>query len=107
VLPQRPFTVSLLAIGIRAAGLSLGVETSILAYATGYLSSRRSLPLGGAGLAEALLIYSLYDLHEPVGPSIVAVLVYRAFNFMLVLIPALLAYHGLRPALLGADRPAR
>lgn len=90
---------------LRAAGLRLGVGTSILAYATGYLASRRSLPLGGAGLAEALLIYSLYDLHEPVGPSIVAVLVYRAFNFLLVLVPALFAYHGLRPAFLGADGP--
>jgi uncharacterized membrane protein YbhN (UPF0104 family) len=84
---------------LRAAGLDLGVGRSILAYSTGYLASRRSLPLGGAGLAEALMVYSLYELHEPLGPAIDAVMIYRAFNFLVVVIPALIAYRGLQPAL--------
>jgi uncharacterized membrane protein YbhN (UPF0104 family) len=80
---------------LRTAGLNLGVEMSVLAYVTGYLASRRSLPLGGAGLTEALLVYSLYELHEPLGPAVIAVLTYRAFNFLVVVIPALLAYRQL------------
>lgn len=81
---------------LRAAGLNLGIGRSILAYATGYLASRRSLPLGGAGLTEALLVYSLYELHQPLGPAIDAVMIYRVFNFLVVVIPALIAYHGLQ-----------
>jgi uncharacterized membrane protein YbhN (UPF0104 family) len=80
---------------LRAVGLNLGVEMSTLAYATGYLGSRRSLPLGGAGITEALMVYSLDELHQPLGQSVDAVLIYRAFNFALVVIPALIAYRGL------------
>ncbi len=84
---------------LRTAGLDLGIERSILAYSTGYLASRRSLPLGGAGLTEALLVYSLYELHQPLGPAIGAVMIYRVFNFVMVIIPALIAYRGLQPVL--------
>jgi uncharacterized membrane protein YbhN (UPF0104 family) len=82
--------------GLRAVGLDLGTGVSVLAYATGCLASRRSLPLGGAGLTEALLVYSLHELHAPLGPSIDAVMIYRAFNFLLAVVPALIAYRGLR-----------
>jgi uncharacterized membrane protein YbhN (UPF0104 family) len=81
---------------LRAAGLDLGIGSTILAYATGYIASRRSLPLGGAGLTDALLVYSLYELHEPLGPAIDAVMIYRLFNFLLVVVPALVAYRGLQ-----------
>jgi uncharacterized membrane protein YbhN (UPF0104 family) len=91
---------------LRAVDLSLGVGTSILAYATGYLASRRSLPLGGAGLTEALLVYSLYELHQPLGSAIDAVMIYRVFNFLVVIIPALIAYRGLQ-ALRPTSRVAR
>jgi uncharacterized membrane protein YbhN (UPF0104 family) len=81
---------------LRTAGLDLGIEMSALAYATGYLASRRSLPLGGAGLTELLLVYALYELHQPLGPAVVAVLIYRVFNFLLVVIPALIAHFQLQ-----------
>ncbi len=83
---------------LRAAGLDLGIVKTVLAYATGYLASRRSLPLGGAGLVEALLIYSLYSLREPQAASVDAVMIYRVFNFLCVVIPALIAYRGLPAA---------
>jgi uncharacterized membrane protein YbhN (UPF0104 family) len=89
---------------LRAVGLDLSIGRTILAYATGYLASRRSLPLGGAGLTEALLVYSLYELHEPLGPAIDAVMIYRAFNFLVVVIPALIAYRGLDSLRQGTGR---
>lgn len=88
---------------LQAIGLDLGVERSILAYATGYLASRRSLPLGGAGLAEILLVYSLHELRQPLGPSVDAIMLYRAFNFLLTLIPALIAYRRLQPVLAALE----
>jgi uncharacterized membrane protein YbhN (UPF0104 family) len=90
---------------LRAVGLDLGVARTVLAYSSGYVASRRALPLGGAGLTEALLIYSLYSLGEPVGPSVAAVMLYRMFNFMTVVIPALIAHRGLTMTLL-IDDPA-
>jgi uncharacterized membrane protein YbhN (UPF0104 family) len=89
---------------IHAVGLDLGPAETAIAYATGYLASRRSLPLAGAGLTEALLFYSLYELHAPLGPAVDAVIIYRAFNFMAVILPALIAYRGLRSTL-AASRP--
>jgi uncharacterized membrane protein YbhN (UPF0104 family) len=89
---------------LRTVGLDLGAGRTILAYATGYLASRRSLPLGGAGLTEALLVYSLYQLHQPLGPAIDAVMIYRAFNFLVVVIPALIAYRGLDSVPQGTGR---
>ena len=80
---------------LRAVGLDLDVEVTVLAYATGSLASRRSLPLGGAGITEALLVYSLWQLGEPLGSALGAVLIYRIFNFVLVIIPSLVAYGGL------------
>jgi len=89
---------------LRTVGLDLGIGRTILSYATGYLASRRSLPLGGAGLTEALLVYSLYELRQPLGPSVDAVMIYRAFNFLVVVIPALIAYRGLDSVSQGTDR---
>ena len=90
--------------GLRTFGLDPSVGKVILAYATGYAATRRSLPLGGAGVTEVLMTYSLYWVREPLAPALAAVLVYRAFNFLLVAGPAVVARRQLEPLLLGARR---
>ena len=83
--------------GLRTFGLSPGIGKVIVAYATGYAASRRSLPLGGAGVTEVLMTYSLYWVREPLAPALAAVVAYRVFNFLLAATPALIAHHQLQP----------
>lgn len=45
---------------IRFIGLAPDLGETILAYATGYALTRRSLPLAGAGVTEALMTFSLH-----------------------------------------------
>ena len=85
--------------GLRTFGLSPGIGKVILAYATGYAATRRSLPFGGAGVTEVLMTYSLYWVRLPLAPSLAAVVAYRAFNFLLAATPALIAHRGLEPLL--------
>jgi uncharacterized membrane protein YbhN (UPF0104 family) len=85
--------------GLRVFGLDPGFGKVIIAYATGYAATRRSLPLGGAGLTEFLMTYSLYWVREPLAASLGAVLAYRVFNFALVAAPAIIAYGQLQPVL--------
>jgi uncharacterized membrane protein YbhN (UPF0104 family) len=93
--------------GLRTFGLDPGVGKVILAYATGYAASRRSLPLGGAGVTEVLMTYSLYWVREPLAPALGAVVAYRLCNFMLAAMPALIAHRQLRSFLgSGRRRPA-
>jgi uncharacterized membrane protein YbhN (UPF0104 family) len=80
---------------LRVFGIDLGLGKLIIAYSTGYAATRRSLPLGGAGSTEVLMTYALYWVREPLAPALAAVIVYRAFNFLLVAIPALIANHQL------------
>jgi len=89
--------------GLRTFGLDPGVGKIILAYATGYAATRRSLPLGGAGVTEVLMTYSLYWVREPLAPALAAVVAYRAFNFVLAATPALLAHRHVEPLLDAAD----
>jgi uncharacterized membrane protein YbhN (UPF0104 family) len=89
--------------GLRTFGLDPGTGKVILAYATGYAATRRSLPLGGAGVIEVLMIYSLYWVREPLAPALAAVVAYRAFNFVLAATPALIARRHVEPLLDAAD----
>ena len=66
----------------------IGIPAMVLAYATGYVVSRRGLPLGGIGVAEAMLTFSLFWLGVPLPKALLAVFAYRAFNFWLALLPA-------------------
>ncbi len=84
---------------LRAFGLSPGIGKVVIAYATGYAATRRSLPLGGAGITEFLMTYALYWVRLPLAPALAAVVAYRAFNLLLAAAPALLAHHQLRPVL--------
>jgi uncharacterized membrane protein YbhN (UPF0104 family) len=93
--------------GLRTFGLDPGAGKVILAYATGYAATRRSLPLGGAGVVEVLMTYALYWVRLPLAPSLAAVTAYRAFNFVLAATPALVARRQVAPLLDAADEMRR
>jgi uncharacterized membrane protein YbhN (UPF0104 family) len=84
---------------LRAFGLQPGLGKVIIAYATGYAATRRSLPLGGAGITEFLMTYALYWVRLPLAPALAAVVAYRAFNLLLAAAPALVAHRQLEPVL--------
>jgi uncharacterized membrane protein YbhN (UPF0104 family) len=84
---------------LRTFGLDPGTGKVIIAYATGYAATRRSLPLGGAGVTEALMIFALYWVRQPLAPSLAAVVVYRVFNFLLAATPGLIAHYQLHDAI--------
>jgi len=90
--------------GLRTFGLDPGVGKVIVAYATGYAATRRSLPLAGAGITEFLMTYALYWVREPLAPALAAVVAYRIFNFLLAAAPALVAHHQLNPLLARRER---
>jgi uncharacterized membrane protein YbhN (UPF0104 family) len=101
--------ISVLYGALRACGVELGVGRLIVAYATGYVATRRTLPLGGAGVTEALMTYALYWVHVPLAPALAAVVIYRGFNFLVVAAPAVMSYRGLLGLIreLGTDDQAR
>jgi uncharacterized membrane protein YbhN (UPF0104 family) len=88
---------------LRMFGMDMAAGKVILAYATGYAATRRSLPLGGAGVTEVLMTYSLYWVRQPLAPALAAVVAYRAFNFLLAAAPALIARRHLRELLNSAE----
>lgn len=96
---------------LRVFGHDPGALKIVIAYGTGYAATRRSLPLGGAGVTEVLMTYALYWLGTPLAPALAAVLAYRVFNFLLVAVPAVVARRQLEPMFSGATgrlrRPRR
>jgi len=52
--------------------------------------TRRSLPAGGAGLVEVALTFALVWMGLPFARTLVAVVIYRLFNFWLPILPAML-----------------
>lgn len=93
------FDIASLYGSMRFIGLHANLAEAVLAYATGYALTRRSTPLGGAGATEALMTFSLHWVGQPIPASLAAVLVYRAFNFVLPTIPALVARKQVGPLL--------
>ena len=81
------------------------VAQLLVGYATGYALSRRALPLGGAGIVEALLPFSLGWLKIALAPAVLAVFAYRLINLWLPMIPALAGLPTLRR--LERSRPRR
>ena len=81
------------------------VAQLVVGYATGYALSRRALPLGGAGVVEVLLPYSLGWLKIALLPALLAVFAYRLINLWLPMIPALAGLPTLRR--LEAAAPSR
>jgi uncharacterized membrane protein YbhN (UPF0104 family) len=65
------------------------VAQLIVGYATGYAITRRALPLGGAGVVEALLPFALGWVKIALAPALLAVVAYRLINLWLPMLPAL------------------
>lgn len=63
----------------------------VVAHAEGYVLTRRTLPLAGAGIVEIVLPLTVTAAGAPLADAIVGVLVYRLLNLWLPLVPALLA----------------
>jgi uncharacterized membrane protein YbhN (UPF0104 family) len=68
----------------------------VIAYATGYALSRRTLPLGGAGAVEALVSFALAWTGIPLATAVLAVCAYRIFNLWLPLLPAAIGLRHLK-----------
>jgi len=68
----------------------------VLGYATGYALTRRTLPLGGAGVVDTLLPLALVWVGIALAPAIVAVAVYRLMNLWLPVVPALIGLPTLK-----------
>ena len=94
------------AFALRCFEVSITVPALVVAYATGYAASRRSLPLGGAGITEALLTVSLIAVHVHATHALFGVVAYRLVNFIVPTLPGLLARSSLT-ALLEGDAPGR
>jgi len=58
--------------------------------------TRRALPAGGAGVVEIALTLALAGLGMPISRALVAVIVYRLFNFWLPILPALAVMPAIR-----------
>jgi len=72
------------------------VAPLVLGYATGYALTRRALPLGGAGVVEALLPFALGWVDIRLAAALLAVLAYRMINLWLPMIPAFAGIPALR-----------
>lgn len=75
---------------LAAFGFHMSVAPLVIAWAIGYALSRRSAPLGGAGMIETFLPLTLWDSGAPLATAVAGVLAYRVFNLWLPL-PASLA----------------
>jgi hypothetical protein len=74
------------------------VAVIIVGYATGYALTRRSLPLGGAGIVEVLLPLALSWVGFQLAAAVLAVVAYRGFNLWLPMVPSLLGVQRLGAA---------
>jgi uncharacterized membrane protein YbhN (UPF0104 family) len=68
----------------------------VIAHAVGYVLTRRTFPLAGAGFVEVLMPLTLVAAGVPFATAIVGVFLYRLFNLWLPLVPALVALHTTR-----------
>jgi uncharacterized membrane protein YbhN (UPF0104 family) len=99
--------IACLGAALACFGVHIGVPALVLAHATGYAASRRSLPLGGAGITEALLTLALIWVHVPAPAALMSVVVYRLANFVAPSIPALIAHGSIRHLLAARREAAR
>jgi uncharacterized membrane protein YbhN (UPF0104 family) len=93
--------IACLGFALRCFGVELSVPALVVAYATGYAASRRSLPLGGAGVTEALLTLSLIAVHVHAAHALLSVVAYRIVNFLVPMLPGLVAHSSLAPMIEG------
>ena len=76
---------------LRAVGPALPATSLIVGLATGYALTRRSMPLGGAGITEALLSFALVWVGLDLAVAVAGVVIYRLFSFVLPMVPGLRA----------------
>jgi uncharacterized membrane protein YbhN (UPF0104 family) len=96
--------IACLGFALRCFGVEISIPALVVAYATGYAASRRSLPLGGAGITEALLTVSLIAVHVNAVHALIAVIAYRLVNFLAPTLPGLLAHSSLESLLEGTPK---
>jgi uncharacterized membrane protein YbhN (UPF0104 family) len=77
-------------------GRHITAAALVLAYASGYVLTRRALPAGGAGIVEVALTLTLVGMGVRFGPALIGVLIYRLFNFWLPIVPALALMPAIR-----------
>ena len=88
--------IACLGVSLLAFGVELSAPALVVAHATGYAASRRSLPLGGAGITEALMTLALIWVGVAAPTALVSVALYRALNLVAPSLPALLAQGSIR-----------
>lgn len=82
--------------GMLAFGYDMSVPALILGYGVGYVLSRRSAPLGGAGVIDVLLILALRGAGAPLPVAIAGVFTYRFFNLWCTMPASLVALTKVR-----------
>jgi uncharacterized membrane protein YbhN (UPF0104 family) len=87
--------IACFAFALNCFNVEIGVPALVVAYATGYAASRRSLPLGGAGITEALLTLALVWVHVDPAPALLSVAAYRLVNLLAPVPVGLLAHAAL------------
>jgi len=87
--------------GLKAFGVDLGASALVLAFATGYLGILLPLPTAGIGGVDAAMTLALVWVGVPLAPALLAVFVYRFFNFLVPTLPGLAALSTL--PLLGRE----
>jgi uncharacterized membrane protein YbhN (UPF0104 family) len=90
---------------IRFIGLPANTGEIVVAYATGYALTRRTMPLGGAGITEVLMTLALHWAGQPIPGALAAVVIYRVFNLLLPAGPALLVTPQVERVLRGGATP--
>ena len=88
--------IACLGAALACFGIEISVAALVLAHATGYAFSRRSMPLGGAGVTEALLTVSLIWVRVPAPAALLSVGAYRLVNFLAPTVPGLFAHATIR-----------
>ena len=88
---------------LRFVSVGVSLPRLILAYATGYLLTRRTLPFAGVVVTEGLMAVSLVWVGVPLAAAVPAVLVYRLTDFALTLGTALAASSAVERGLIQAS----
>jgi uncharacterized membrane protein YbhN (UPF0104 family) len=70
----------------------------VIAHAVGYVLTRRTFPLAGAGFVEVLMPLTLAAAGVPLATAVVGVFLYRVINLWLPLVPAILELRQVSPS---------
>jgi uncharacterized membrane protein YbhN (UPF0104 family) len=82
--------------GMSAFGYVMSLPALILGYGVGYVLSRRSAPLGGAGVIDVLLILAFTGAGAPLAAAIAGTFTYRFFNLWCTMPASLFALSRVR-----------